>query len=1317
MSKTEASSTSTPTNTQATSLSTLPALYAFDSRSTTWQSYRDRVMFYFMANQVTKVEHQKAMFLWSVGDTTYNLLESLISPRSLTDVTTTYADIIKLLDGHFDDKKNMMTSTYDFYSCTQKAGQTFAEWKAELCDKLRHCGFTKSQLANKPQDRALRDMYVIGIRNQKIRQALLKEQDPDLETTERIIQVAERLQDDVRHFESSRPHDETTVAKIHRDRSKPQQYKEKQLIKASKTDYHQSCGTCGSDQHPRQKCKYREYTCNFCKRQGHLERVCRQRKDDKGTTKHVTTIFKLDDVRQSQSRKCTSPLVPLQINGQQFCFELDTGSMMTIISTKDWEKIGSPSIRQSNYQLKCYSGRMLPVKGECVVTVQYKDQTCSLPMIIVHGNSVPLLGLQWITDLKLDVNSILHGSILTSHHVDQTCNPPKLKTILDKYQMVLNNDLGHCTKVMAHIQLKPTAVPKFFKPRSIPFAYIDGVKEEIQRNVTAGILEKLDTSEWAAPIVPVKKPNGKIRICGDFKVTINPQICIDQHPIPSVDELLTHLNNGQKFTKLDLSDAYLQIELDDESKKLVVINTPLGLFKYNRMPFGISNAPAIFQRIMDQVLAGIPNCVAYLDDILITGTTDEEHLQTLEAVLSKFQDFNLRCNPSKCSFFNDQVCYLGFIIDKNGKRPDPQRVQAIQNMPSPTNVREVEAFIGKINYYGKFISNFSHKCATLNHLRRQDIVWHWDTKCQAAFDDLKNEICQATTLAHFDGKLPIILCTDASNYGIGAVLMHRYRDGSERPIAHASKTLTPAETRYSQIEKEALSIIYGIKKFHQYLAGRNFELVTDHQPLLSIFHPGKGIPTTTANRLQRWALCLMAYTYTIRYKPTKRHANADALSRLPAGPDTSFVDTEASQVNLIQADLVRKWPVQSNEIEKATENDGILRLVKQFTLTKWPGSLPNQKKHHLLPYYNSRHGLSVFQGCLIRDTQVIIPEQLRRRVLQMLHEEHLGIVKMKQLARTYCWWPNIDKHIMDLIRSCSICSKLQTMPKAEFKEWSQPEQVWSRVHADFAGPIWGSKWLIMIDAKSKFPFIADMGNDTTAENVSNALEKTFDLFGPPEILVTDNGPPFNSFAMEKFYKYYGIKHVNTPPYHPSSNGIAERFVRSFKDGIRKEQQTGQTDKHEAVRNILRSYRWTPHTTTGCLPANMMFQHSIRTALHRLRPTSSTSSTPMTPKFHVGQVILTRDNPSQFHQKWEPAIVTQNLGTMLYLVQRPDGKILKRHQNQLHLSYGSKHRSVIEESLPDDLVEPKQSTLHKAPVDSTPRYPRRQRKPPQRYSPS
>jgi hypothetical protein len=293
--------------------------------------------------------------------------------------------------------------------------------------------------------------------------------------------------------------------------------------------------------------------------------------------------------------------------------------------------------------------------------------------------------------MRIDLDGLIHSPNVIRHLVNKVYSQVKLQEILKKHISVFDKELGHCSKIQAHVQLVPNAIPKFFKPRSLPFACIDGVKEEIQRNVACGIAERIDTSQWAAPIVPIFKPTGNIRICGDFKVTINFQIPIDQHRIPSVAELLTRLNNGGKFTKLELTDAYLQVELDEESKHLLVINTPLGLFRYNRMPFGIANAPASFQRIIDQVLAGIPNSIAYLDDKLITGKNQEEHFKTLDTVLSKLAEFGLECDMDKCSFFGEKVLYLGYVVNQFGKQPDPRRVEAIKNFPVPNDVKQIEA--------------------------------------------------------------------------------------------------------------------------------------------------------------------------------------------------------------------------------------------------------------------------------------------------------------------------------------------------------------------------------------------------------------------------------------------------------------------------------------------------------------------------------------------------------------------------------------------------------------------------------------------------
>jgi hypothetical protein len=480
--------------------------------------------------------------------------------------------------------------------------------------------------------------------------------------------------------------------------------------------------------------------------------------------------------------------------------------------------------------------------------------------------------------------------------------------------------LGHCKGIKAKIHLKPDAQPKFVKPRPIPYAVKGLVGDDLDRLERIGVLERIAHSDWAAPIVPVMKPSGAVRICGDFKVTVNPQIKVDQYPLPRPEELFASLNGGQQFTKLDFSEAYLQLELDEAAQSCLVINTHKGLFRYKRLPFGVSSAPAIFQQVMDQVIRGLKGVACYLDDLVITGCNKDEHLGNLDAVLKRIEDYGFRIRKEKCSFLQDSVEYLGHIIDKSGIRPSPRKVEAILKTPAPKDQSQLRSFLGGVNYFGKFIEQLANLSAPLNRLLRKDEPWIWSKAVDDAFRQLKEALASMDVLVHFDPKITLGLACDASSVGLGAVLFHRYPDGTERPIAYASKTLNQAERNYAQIEREALSIIFGVKKFHQYLFGRSFKLVTDHKPLLAILGPQRGIPVMAASRLQRWALILAGYSYEIEFKPTAEHGNADYLSRLPMGPDPTFERTEAYQtiVCQLQQTQIDRLPVSAREIREAT---------------------------------------------------------------------------------------------------------------------------------------------------------------------------------------------------------------------------------------------------------------------------------------------------------------------------------------------------------------------------------------------------------------
>ena len=361
----------------------------------------------------------------------------------------------------------------------------------------------------------------------------------------------------------------------------------------------------------------------------------------------------------------------------------------------------------------------------------------------------------------------------------------------------------------AKIHINPDVVPRFCKARTVPYALRARVEDELERLVELGVIEPVQFADWAAPIVPVlKSDKSSIRICGDFKITINRATKLDQYPIPKIKDLFAKLSGGKMFTKLDLSQAYQQVRLDAASKELVVINTHRGLFRYNRLPFGVSSAPGIFQRMMENLLRGIDKVVVYLDDILITGTTEEDHLSTLEKVLKRLQDAGLRLKRNKCKFMVPSVSYLGYQIDAEGLHPLPEKVAAVQSAPVPKSVTELKSFLGLLTYYSKFLPNLSTTLSPLYELLKSSTKWLWSRRHSEAFQTAKNLLTSSKLLVHFDPARELMLSCDASAYGIGAVLSHKFADGSEKPIGFASRTLSTAEKNYSQIEKEGLLCIW-----------------------------------------------------------------------------------------------------------------------------------------------------------------------------------------------------------------------------------------------------------------------------------------------------------------------------------------------------------------------------------------------------------------------------------------------------------------------------------------------------------------------------
>ena len=909
-----------------------------------------------------------------------------------------------------------------------------------------------------------------------------------------------------------------------------------------------------------------------------------------------------------------------------------------------------------------------------------------------------LLGLDWIEQLKLfdiPLKSVFNTLSITSVTEIERYFTNELK---NKFSNVFQEGLGCCTKSKVVLKLNKDAKPIFRPKRPVPYAALEMVEKELLRLQQQGVIQPTNYSKWAAPIVVVRKANGKIRICADYSTGLNNSLESHQYPLPIPEDLFTKLNGGIFFAKIDFSDAFLQLEVEEESRELLTINTHKGLFRFNRLSFGVKPAPAIFQQTMDAMLTGLTGVAAFIDDIIVTAASQDELLQRLFSVFSRIEEHGFRVKAEKCEFFRDKIKYLGFIIDKYGRKPDPENTKAIENMQAPVNIKTLRSFLGLVSHYSAFLPELHRVRAPLNSLLKKDTTWDWSDACQSAFTKVKTLLSSNLLLTHYDPSMDIVVVSDASNYGVGAVISHVFPDSSQKAIAHASRSLTPAERNYSQIEKEALAIVFAIKKFHKMLYGRHFTLITDHKPLLSIFGSKKGIPVYTANRLQRWATTLLDYNFTIKYNRTDTIGHADALSRLMTVQNKVPEDSVIAAVSLepeitsVFASTVRALPVTSTMIREATASDPVLQIVKRFHRTKWPKVCTDKR---IQPFFQRRASLSEVDECFLFAERVIVPSSLQDRVLKQFHYGHQGISRMKALARSYAYWPNMDKQLEELAHTCSNCQLAAKSPrKTTLSSWPIPESPWLRLHIDFAGPLNGQYYFILVDAYSKWPEIFQMNRITSDETIQK-LKQIFSRFGTPQILVSDNGTAFTSGTFANFCALNGIQHIKTPPFHPQSNGQVERFVDTFKRALIKNKGEGTTQ--EILEIFLSSYRATPNPNTpnGNSPAEALMNRKVRLHIDVIHPApqhSQKRNMMMEEQFNQhhgavkrtyvpGQSVLAKDY-RRGKERWIQGRIIRRSGNVIYDVDI-ESTVWVRHANQLRSSHLPETRSDF--TLPLDIL--------------------------------
>ena len=745
-----------------------------------------------------------------------------------------------------------------------------------------------------------------------------------------------------------------------------------------------------------------------------------------------------------------------------------------------------------------------------------------------------------------------------------------------------------------------------------PFRRVPPPQREEMHRLLNDMLERdviqPSASPWASPVVLVRKKDGSLRFCIDYR-RLNAVTRKDAYPLPRIDDTLETLAGSHWFTTSDLLSGYWQVEMAKEDREKTAFCTQEGLFEFKVMPFGLCNAPATFQRLMDLILAGVQwsTCLVYIDDIVIPGRTSEEHMGNLRVVLQKLREAGLRLKLSKCSFFQRQVGYLGHIVSREGVATDPAKTEKVAAWPCPTSVTEVQQFLGLASYYRRFIRNFAEIAKPLHRLTEKAQGFQWTNQCDDAFRELKQRLTSAPILAFPDFSQPFILDTDASQTGIGAVLS-QVQEGQERVVAYASRTLSKAERRYCVTRRELLAVVTYVQHFRHYLLGRRFELRTDHGSLtwLQGFKEPEG-------QLARWLERLQEFDFKIIHRRGKQHGNADALSRRPC-PQCGRTH-EGGETERVEICSVTQKP-QTHDIRELQLEDDVVGpvLTAKIDNQKPTEDQLKGRSHDFRQLIQLWDQLVIKEGVLYRNyedahglgqhLQLIVPKQSREEILRDMHGGalggHLGEAKTLSRVKERFYWPGHSEDVKLWCKNCPDCAARKTpapkrkAPLQKF-ECGHPMQI---VATDIVGPFPESEQgntyvLVASDYFTRWVEAYAIPNQEATTVANKLVEEMFCRFAIPEQLHSDQGRQFESELVQEVSRILQINKTRTTPYHPQSDGLVERFNRTLLNMLATTVRGHPWDWENHLRKLCMAYNTSVHPATGFTPFQLMFGRQAR----------------------------------------------------------------------------------------------------------------------------
>ncbi|SAM00834.1 hypothetical protein [Absidia glauca] len=1005
---------------------------------------------------------------------------------------------------------------------------------------------------------------------------------------------------------------------------------------------------------------------------------------------------------QLNKRETNLPLYHVFCNEQEITALLDTGASHTYVHPDLVD--GLPLEPVQHQSVEVANGKKMVIKHKARLSLKKDTWRCDIDAYVLETRFDLILGMDWfrqanpVPDWQYDVWNLMDCNGQTIALTPTQKRQPSIKNLdyvisarqlerglrrrqiddfwclamrteggvgstddmirplLDEHSDVFTDEIPGLPpdRGVAHAIDTGDALPTHRNPYKMSPRELKELKRQLDELLELRLIRP-SVSPWGAPVLFVRKKDGSLRMCIDYRA-LNQVTRRNKHPLPRIDECLEQLAGARFFSSIDLKSGYHQVRIHEDDIPKTAFTTRYGSFEFVVLPFGLTNAPPTFQRLMNKVLG---DALVYLDDILIYSKTKEEHLQHVRLVLEKLRKATLYANMKKCSFLQETVTFVGFRVSAAGIRPSDEKIKVVQDWPVPSNVQEVRQFLGLASHYRRFVKDFSTVASPLSDLtkgvgpKKRDITW--SPQCQEAFDLLKNALQTSPVLMMPRDDTPFVIDTDASDYGIGAVLQQYDDDGDLHPVAFESKKLSAAETKYPVQERELLAVLHALRTWRCFVDGRPFVVRTDHNPLK--YTRTQATPTP---RLTRWMNEIELYDPIIEYKPGSQHVVPDALSRVKfTSPEKD--DPSAGSLDSMVPDFLYSIGDKMAPPLKHPSDWPIYYLCDQAM------TIPDMEKQ-LLDKHKDLY--VVDQGTVMKKIKVdgqiklvpFIAFSARANWLQKYHDElgHLGAPTVLSHLQSRMYWQSMETDVTNWLKQCPECQingpQRRTRHGGPMKPLPVPPP-FSRWHLDFIGELPltanGNKWLLVaVDYSTNWPIIRALP-EATGSNIARFIYEEITLrFGCPDEILTDRGANFMSKIMANYVALMKTNHSCTSAYHPRTNGKVERLNGIIKSMLRK----------YVKGNIYEWDRYLPRVEWSC-----------RTRYHKTTRTSP---------FYLVYGVHPRQPPDDFWPNLIPER-QQDETTMEDLSNASTARLLKLHHKRQQAKQLTEQRQAADKQRWDD----------------------------------